>query len=533
MASEENKSRIETELRVLDGGMEFTAAYLAIQYLFLHVRESLPSITEQTVSALFSVLETVRHQSRRQAFFLYKEAADALIHIAIRTCHPFSGPVVFKLQEILMNGSGQRHRAVSEALGRLPLKISGPTFKQPISRRPYALSFDAFTAIHGIPDDGTDFHWQGRTLICPVNARQMVCIKFARSRRDIEDLAREIEWLAYLNSRPPCSDPDFMIPFPVDVNGSHVFCFSRVPDLIRQKEQIHPDHLAVAFITGPTYFHYANEPCYFTEKTQDLKTVFRHNAFLLGRLTAMGIIHTAIIPLFHNRVQQLRRRDRGVYLWEHGGRLDQWLASCRYPNFARSGLRDFEHLSILKDTMGLRHCIGEHILGLILVMGSFFRNKAPDRTGWDEKGNPLDTRYLFDRDLFRDLLVEAVQSYYYGLTGLKRYDLYRFCIPDLVDRLIDQMGMDHHMEEVLRVQDQTAMNDEEFQKFLSSRGYRSDHIRSIRRGETDLVLHTGPHLGGFNQPISVPELIDFLFRLSSLCISDRFVTENGLKAHFN
>ena len=77
------------------------------------------------------------------------------------------------------------------------------------------------------------------------------------------------------------------------------------------------------------------------------------------------------------------------------------------------------------------------------------------------------------------------------------------------------------------------MSDAEFEHFLSSREYEGTLIKTLHKGEKDIILNTGPHLGGFNQPISVPELIDFLFCLSSLCISDRFIMENGLKPCWN
>ena len=62
----------------------------------------------------------------------------------------------------------------------------------------------------------------------------------------------------------------------------------------------------------------------------------------------MGIVHTAPIPLFHNRAQAWRREDRGIYEWPRGGRLDRWLSSSRHPNIAASGLRDFEHLASIR-----------------------------------------------------------------------------------------------------------------------------------------------------------------------------------------
>ena len=95
---------------------------------------------------------------------------------------------------------------------------------------------------------------------------------------------------------------------------------------------------------------------------------------------------------------------------------------------------------------------------------------------------------------------------------------------------IENMGIDHHMEEILRIQDQINMSDNDFQKFLLFRGYDKSLLETTHKGEKDIILNTGPHLGDLNQPKSVPELIEFLFCLSSLCVSDRFIMENGLKA---
>lgn len=527
-----HNSRIETELQLLNQSIDFSGAYLAVQYLYLHIKKSLKSIGDQTVEALFSVLESDRHKSQKQAYFLYKEAADALIHICFDLKYHLSFRILSDLQSLLLRSAGKKHRAVSEALGSLPVSIQGPTLEEQTSINFYKISFDALLAFGGsmIKDSG---QWQGRTWIYQLNGEKKACIKFARSDENIKELSKESEWLKFLSQNPPCHQTVFSIPVPVSIQNHHVFKIENPPQFISKNKKIHPDCIAIMFIAENEYFHYANEPCYFMDQKSAIKEVYRRNAWLLGRLTAMGVIHKAIIPLFHNRAQQLRREDRGLYIWEQGGRLDKWLESCRYPNFSKSGLRDFEHLAPLNNRKELRHIIGEHILGFILVMGSFFRNKAPDQKGFDMNGHPLDMRNLFDRELFSELINETVEAYYHGVTGIPLKNLSHFLNDTLIDRLIDTMGVDQHMEEILRIQDQINMSDDDFKHFLISRGYDESIAESVPKAQNDIVLNTGPHLGGFNQTISVPELIDFLFCLSSLCISDRFIMENGLKASRN
>ena len=527
--SKNDAGRIQAEVQLLNEKIDFSAAYLAVQYLFFHIRKSLDPIKDQTIEALFSVLRSQRHDSQKQAFFLHKEAADALIHISTDITHPFSFSVLSRLQDLLISTKGKKHRAVSEALGSLPLNIIGPNIEKRTYTDFHSIPFNSCLAAQGILDIKA-FRWQGRTLIYPLNDGKIACIKFARTKENINELIREAEWLSFLNNHPPCRDSDFFVPVPVCIHHQYIFQLGQVPDFILNNREIHPDCLAIIFIAEKEYFKYANEPCHFQDQRNAIKEVYGRNAWLLGRLTAMGIIHTAIIPLFHNRVQHIRRQDHGLYVWEQGGRLDKWLESCRYPNFAKSGLRDFEHLTILKNAKELRHFIGEHILGFILVMGSFFRNKSPEKKGFDEKGNPLDLRSLFDKTLFMELVTEVVRNYYHGVTGRLPENLSRFLNESLIDALVEHMGVDHHMEEILRIQDQMNMSDTEFEYFLLSRGYEGSLVKTLNKGEKDIFLNTGPHLGGFNQPISIPELIEFLFCLSSLCISDRFIMENGLKA---
>ena len=181
---------------------------------------------------------------------------------------------------------------------------------------------------------------------------------------------------------------------------------------------------------------------------------------MLGRLSGLGIIHSAPIPLFHNRVQAGRRRDLGLYEWFRAGRLDRWLESCAYPNMGATGLRDFEHLEVFKGSnMKLYRSIGNHFLSLFLVTGSFFRNKKRDRVGLDHNGNPVDVRYLFEGKVLKE----------------------------------------------------RWMNDED--------------ILRLTKGKSDITLLTGPHLGGFNRPISLPEMIECISTMSALCMVGKFWKE--------
>lgn len=81
------------------------------------------------------------------------------------------------------------------------------------------------------------------------------------------------------------------------------------------------------------------------------------------------------------------------------------------------------------------------------------------------------------------------------------------------------MGIDEHMQETLRVQDQLGMNDDQFEQFLRDRGVSCIPVK----GQKEIILFTGPHLGEFNQPISIPELIEFLFKFSAFCVASCYM----------
>jgi hypothetical protein len=91
--------------------------------------------------------------------------------------------------------------------------------------------------------------------------------------------------------------------------------------------------------------------------------------------------------------------------------------------------------------------------------------------------------------------------------------------------MIEEMGVERYMEEVLRVVDERQISDERFSALLGERGYAADQIRGLKRGAEDITLCTGPHLGGFNERISLPEIIEAVETMSALCIAGRYCRE--------
>jgi hypothetical protein len=70
------------------------------------------------------------------------------------------------------------------------------------------------------------------------------------------------------------------------------------------------------------------------------------------------------------------------------------------------------------------------------------------------------------------------------------------------------------------------MSDKEFSKFLGERGYSEDEIKGFKKGVEDITIYTGPHLGGFNERISLPELIESAGTMAALCIAGRYWRDN-------
>ena len=521
-------TRKETETRILEEAYDFSASYMAVHTLTDHIASRPESVTKKTVHALISLLTSRRFETQRQVFFLYREAAQTLLAILYNTR---SGPeklIIPSLTELLFESCGRCHRAVAEALGSLPIDSRGPAMPKAVSTEvpPQAVTFKNLIREMDFSDP-ENLTWQGRSLTGPCGNGSRGVIKFARRDETPLPLFLESWWMEHLEARQDLSPGKLPLPTPFTVDGVHLLHVQGLPSSPAQEIPLHHDGLAIAFFAPGDYYHYPNgAPA--IHAGNEIREIFIQNAHILGAMTARGIVHTALIPLFHNRVQQSRREDMGIYDWERGGRLDQWLDSCRHPNFSISGPRDFEHFESGLSPREIHHHMGAHLLSLILVAGSIFRNRHPEMRGVDKEGKPVDTRHLFDRSLFSELIKSSITAYHRGFTGREPREFFTDLPRGLLHELITAMGQDRDMEEILRVDDQGRMTQEEFENFLGAKGMPKKKISSHTKGKEEIAILTGPHLGGFNQRISTPLLIDYVFTCCSLFMSERYAEEQGL-----
>jgi hypothetical protein len=524
------RERITLEDTIKNRAFDFSGTYLAACDLHSMIRSHPWVVHAETISTLEGILKDSGFAGETQSFFLYREAANALISVVVHTMgNPLADQAFITLQDLLGKTEGNSHRASTEALGSLPLSIRGPDiFQEAIEDIPrvnwHEMLYSAGIAIRGVPG------LMGRSLVADIDEKdKLLVVKLASGENAVQHVHGEATWMEHL-SAVRCSFPvRFNVPMPIKVNESYVFSLHNVPVAIPEHMDIRSECFAMAFVTHKDYFKYPNE--HRSERRLSMerfREVMFRNSWLLGRLTAQGIVHSAPIPLFHNRVQRTRRADNGRYEWHRGGRLDRWLHSCSYPNFGITGIRDFEHFTSFKGLgRELYLHIGTQILSLLLTTGSYFRNKDVTRLGFDEQGKVVDTRDLFDEPFMRELVCGIFLNYYKGFAERDYDSDPPFHFDVLTSRMIEEMGVDRHMEEVLRVVDQSEMSDTSFEDFLRSRGYTQDDIGALKRGENDIVVHTGPHLGGFNERISLPELIESVGAMSALCIAGKYWEENN------
>jgi hypothetical protein len=352
---------------------------------------------------------------------------------------------------------------------------------------------------------------------------RLLVVKLAKHGDTAAGLAKEIHWMEKLKQPDFAAGCRFHIPRPLSVQNQPVCRMTHMPLAPPGNFQMHPDGLAIAFLAHRDYFVYPNDH---RVDGKTAREVLGRSAYLLGWLTAKGVIHNAPIPLFHNRTQWMRRDDQGRYQWFRSGRLDQWLDSCAFPNLGLSGLRDFEHLETFCG--GGRHLyrhIGSHFLSLLLVAGSHFRCRDKTKMGLDDNGQPVDARDLFDRQLLHAMILCVFKGYFAGFTGTSESPALPVDLDRLVPRMVEEMGVDRHMTELLRRNDQNALTDSEFFTFLKMRGYDADSCDGLNRGKKDILITSGPHLGDFNRQISLPEIIEAAAAMSAVCVAGRFMSE--------
>lgn len=514
------KSRAETALN--DPCFDFIAKYHAVADLRRLARKHPEVLDGQTIGALERLLQSRDFLKIRQAFFLFREAAAVLTDMIVASNGNGLGTQALgALFSLLRRINGSAHRGVAEALAGLPVLIEGPRLKPAPFPSPPAISWSRLLAAHHLTLSGIP-RYIGRSLVVETTIPDhLLVVKLAKQGDTAAGLQNEIQWMETLKHPDYAVGRRFHVPMPLHMDHQRVFRIDRLAVPPPGSFTRHTAGLAIAFVAHKDYFIYPNHPGVDGRTAQE---ILGRNAFLMGWLAAKGVIHDAPIPLFHNRTQRLRREDQGRYQWFRSGRLDQWLHSCAFPNFGMSGLRDFEHLEPFDGRSPLlyRH-IGSHLLSLLLVAGSYFRCRNQSRVGKDENGHPVDARDLFDPRLLQTMITVIFDNYFLGFTGRSASTGLPVDLDRLTRRMIDEMGVDRYMTELLRRVDQHQMTDHQFWDFLGQRGYRTDQLGGLHRGDRDILINSGPHLGDFNRQISLPELIEGVAAMAAVCIAGRFM----------
>lgn len=512
-----DRALAETSLGTPDACFE--EKYLAIRQLVALAREAPGELDTGTVRLVADLFRDPAIAGQSQSYFFFREAAQVLACLMTAPGgNGLRGQAFQELRAAVLKTGGQAFRAASEALGSLPLALNGPSVPSPTSGPIPAADLPDFLERTGLAMAGP-FRREGRSLAAALgHSGSLLVVKTAPGGTGAGPLWTEAAWMEALEPLAQGLPVRFDLPVPIPLDGSPVF------SLLHEKGA----SPAMAFSAPGDYFRYFNHPPGEGRVTREaFREILTRNAWLMGHLASRGAIHTAPIPLFHNRVQQERREDRGLYAWQRRGRLDRWLESCRFPNLGPTGLRDFEHfLCVRGDGRSLYPYLGTHLLSLCLLAGSFFRNRAPYRKGLAPDGRPADTRDLFDPTFFETLLTDVFSAYYEGFVGEAFAEIPLMDVPGLTGRMIEEMGVDRHMEEILRAQDQERMSEAVFSAFLLERGLSREGLPGIVKGARDIVIHTGPHLGGFNQRMSLPELLDAVGTLAALCVSGRYWKEH-------
>ena len=506
---------------------EFPARYMAACNLHALARSQPHSMRTDHISNLEKLMHDPHVLRHRQAFFLFREAARTLTALVTGKVPGLTEYTLATLERLLRTATGNSHRAATEAVGSLPVIISQQVQQQTVEQDIPAVSFKQITELcGGLALDQAVFTGRSLTLPC-ITGKRLLVIKLARRDDSPGNLFAETFWMKNLKNHFPSLPVRFNIPEPLELKGFSVFRLTGLPLIPPPGLHCHPEAIAIAFAAHSEYFAYANEPCHYRQFSE-FKEVLIRNGWLLGYLASQGNIHTAPIPLFHNRVQRHRREDNGLYDWPLGGRLDQWLASCQHPNFGLTGIRDFEHFQATGISGEKFYWdLGTHILSLLLVSASYFRNREKGLQGLTQEGKPVDARHLFNENQLIELIRETLASYYKGFVGHDFPGEMPFDVKTLASRMVEEMGVDHHMEEMLRQIDQQQMSDREFRMFLGERGFSVKQAATARKGKQDIVLHTGPHLGGFNEGISIPELISATASMAATCVLARYAGENS------
>ncbi len=331
----------------------------------------------------------------------------------------------------------------------------------------------------------------GRTLIISAEVG-LLAIKLGLGPEDGEKLQVEAVMQDRLGRLQEYLGIQSLIPRPFAPDGDgYLFRLhlSDLPGEVREDLNLLTDPWAICYSPPQGYFTYLNDPGLSSDSVSEGISRCAHDLAVLAR---SGLLHDALISLFHNREQIGRRGDRGVYRWwsKIPGRLDRWLESCRYPNLRLSGIADYEHLHQFGEISPrvLQHLIGDQLLSISLVLASHFRNSG----GFDDGAVSEGLRSAFEA--YRQAFVSAKSSSRSfsrsktPLDGLIDWDL-------LASRMREEMEGDRYM---------TGL------------------VRGAGPEGSDLAVENGPHLGLFGGYFPLPELVRAIHLATTFAILEGF-----------
>jgi hypothetical protein len=86
-----------TQALINHGIKDFSGAYMAVKYVAGHMDKYPDTIGADTVNTLTGLIRSPRFEKQKQSYFLFNEAAEALIRLAARVCgrveaDPMAGP---------------------------------------------------------------------------------------------------------------------------------------------------------------------------------------------------------------------------------------------------------------------------------------------------------------------------------------------------------------------------------------------------------------------------------------------------------
>jgi len=215
------------------------------------------------------------------------------------------------------------------------------------------------------------------------------------------------------------------LPYPLMEDEHYIFSLNpKNLGLERIPKGLDERCLAIAYLdTDNSYFEYINDS--YRQSYAEVRENLLARVKELASLTRKGIIHTAIIPAYHTYSRR--------YEWYHArpGKFTDWSLSCANPNISQKSLRDLEHINLRGElsALELQHCIGDHLLQLTLLLGSYFR----EATDNDYRKNFWGFTYL---------LREVFHTYYETFTGSD---------PSVLDKCIDWKDLGKKLSQDMRV----------------------------------------------------------------------------------